>query len=215
MSGARKRGRRSKAEGDTRATIKRAAKECLANARIRPPSLRSIAERAGVDQALVLYYFGSMENLFAELGSEGLQEFLDLRTLGSPSSPTFGTALVKAFLERCESRNSGMSFDAFYHGAIAGSYLRPLLTQVWTEEAPLRLQGARRGPQDQLVTQLVVSELLGLAISRYLLKLEPLASASIGRVAATYGPALTRLMTTPEQRRPHLSGTASDRNPPG
>jgi len=195
MPAPRKRGPRPKAEGDTRAAIKRAAKACLAHATIRRPSLRSIAERAGVDPALILYYFGSLEYLFAELGREGLEEFLDTRILGSPTSPAFGAALVRAFLERCESRASGMSFDAFYHGAIGGSYLRPLLSRVWTEEAPLRLSGRQRGPQEVLVTELVVSQLLGLAISRYLLKLEPLASASVERIAETYGPALTRLIS--------------------
>ena len=91
-----------------------------------------------------------------------------------------------------------MSFDAFYHGAIAGSSLRPLLARVWTEEAPLRLHAGRTAPQDHLVTEMIVSQLLGLAIARYLLKLEPLASVSVERIAESYGPALTRLLTPPE-----------------
>jgi AcrR family transcriptional regulator len=195
MPASRKRGRRRKSDGDTRAAIIRAAKESFAHAGPRAPSLRTIAERAGVDQALIFYYFGSKEKLFYEMGSEGLKNFLDLGSLGAPTSPRFGTALVKAFLEQCESSSSGMSFEAFFQGAIAGSHLRPLLTQLWSEDAPLRLRGHAHGGQDDLVTGLIVSQLLGLGIARYHLKLEPLASASIERVAEAYGPALTRLLS--------------------
>ena len=190
-----KRGRRPKTEGDTRAAIIRAAKESFAHAGKRAPSLRTIAERAGVDQALIFYYFGSKEKLFYEMGSEGLKNFLDLRALGSPNSPKFGISLVKAFLEQCESRSSGMSFEAFFQGAIAGSHLRPLLTQLWSEDAPLHLQGRERGGHRSIVTGLIVSQLLGLGIARYHLKLEPLASASVERVAEAYGPALTLMLS--------------------
>ena len=195
MPASRKRGRRPKTEGDTRAAIIRAAKESFAHSGARPPALRAIAERAGVDQALIFYYFGSKEKLFYEMGSEGLKQLLDPRALGSPSSPKFGTALVRTFLEQCESRSSGMSFEAFFQGAIAGSHLRPLLTQLWSGDAPLRLQGRERGGHDNMVTGLIVSQLLGLGIARYHLKLEPLASASAERVAEAYGPALTCLLS--------------------
>jgi len=195
MPASRKRGRRRKADGDARAAIIRAAKESFAHAGRRAPTLRTIAERAGVDQALIFYYFGSKEKLFYEMGSEGLKKFLDLRSLGSPTSPRFGTALVKAFLEQCESRSSGMSFEAFFQGAIAGSHLRPLLTQIWSEEAPIRLQARDRSQQDKIAIGLIVSQLLGLGIARYLLKLEPLASASVERVAEAYGPALTLILS--------------------
>jgi len=195
MPPSRKRGRRPKTDGDTRAAIIRAAKESFAHAGRGAPTLRAIAERAGVDQALIFYYFGSKEKLFYEMGSEGLKNFLDLRALGSPSSPKFGTALVKAFLEQCESRSSGMSFEAFFQGAIAGSHLRPVLTQLWSEDAPLRLKVSDHGGRDSIVIGLIVSQLLGLGIARYLLKMEPLASASIERVAGVYGPALTRLLS--------------------
>jgi len=195
MPASRKRGRRRKADGDTRAAIIRAAKESFAHAGRRAPTLRAIAERAGVDQALIFYYFGSKEKLFYEMGSEGLKKFLDLRALGSPTSPRFGTALVKAFLEQCESRSYGLSFEAFFQGAIAGSHLRPVLTQLWSEDAPLRLQVRDRGGHDNIVTGLIVSQLLGRGIARYLLNLEPLASASRERVAEAYGPALTRLLS--------------------
>jgi len=195
MPASRKRGRRRKSDGDTRAAIIRAAKESFAHAGRRAPTIRAIAERAGVDQALIFYYFGSKEKLFYEMGSEGLKNFLDLRSLGSPTSSKFGTALVKAFLEQCESRSSGMSFEAFFQGAIAGSHLRPLLTQLWSEDAPTRLQVSDRDGHDNIVIGLIVSQLLGLGIARYLLKLEPLASTSVERVAAAYGPALSLLLS--------------------
>ena len=199
MSGTARRGRRRKTAGDTRTAIKRAAKEALGRARRGRPTLRVIADRAGVDQALVLYYFGSMDSLFAELALDGMRELLDQEALGSPTSPKFGDALIRAIFEDSPSSSKGLPFETLFYGAIAGPEFRPLLAKMIAEEMPGLLCLDPRSERDRLLVALLVAQVLGLGVVRYILKLEPVASAPIARVAKTYGPALNRLMAATAQ----------------
>jgi len=200
MAALKKRGPRPKSERVSREAIKRAAKESLAHAGSRPPTLRGIAERAGVDQALISYYFGSKDNLLYEMGAEGLKGFLDLESLGEPGSRKFGVEAIRTFLVRCDSRSGGMSFEALFHAAIVGSHFRPFLARLWSEDAPSRLAGPGGGKDRRLATELFLAQIIGLGVARYILKLEPLASASIERVAASYGPALSSVFAVPRTR---------------
>ena len=194
MSTSRKRGRRPRTKENTRLAIKRAAKDSLAQGGSGRPTLRTIAERAGVDQALVLYYFGSMDGLYSELALDGMRELLDQKVLGSPTSPHFGSSLITAIFDGSRSSSSGLPFETLFYGAIAGPQFRPLLAKLISEEMPERLSLDRRSRRDQLAVSLLVAQILGLGVVRYILKLEPAASASIQTIAKEYGPSLNLVL---------------------
>jgi len=195
MTTSRKRGRRPRTKENTRLAIKRAAKDSLAKGRSGRPTLRTIAERAGVDQALVLYYFGSMDGLYSELALDGMRELLDQKALGSPTSPHFGSSLITAIFDGPRSSSSGLPFETLFYGAIAGPQFRPLLAKLISEEMPERLSLDRRSRRDQLAVSLLVAQILGLGVVRYILKIEPVASASIQTIAKEYGPSLNLVLS--------------------
>jgi AcrR family transcriptional regulator len=195
MTTSRKRGRRPRTKENTRLAIKRAAKDSLAKGGSGRPTLRTIAERAGVDQALVLYYFGSMDGLYSELALDGMRELLDQKVLGSPTSPHFGSSLITAIFDGSRSSSSGLPFETLFYGAIAGPQFRPLLAKLISEEMPERLSLDRRSKRDQLAVSLLVAQILGLGVVRYILKLEPVASASIQTIAKEYGPSLNLVLS--------------------
>jgi len=195
MATYKKRGRRPRKAESTRLAIKRAAKNSLARAGGGRPTLRAIAERAGVDQALVLYYFGSMDGLYSELALDGMRELLNQKVLGSPTSPRFGSALIAALFGDSGSTSGGLPFETLFYGAIAGPQFRPLLAKLISEEMPERLSLDRRSKRDQLAVSLLVAQILGLGVVRYILKLEPVASASIRTIAEEYGPSLNFVLS--------------------
>ena len=195
MTPSRKRGRRPRTKENTRLAIKRAAKDSLAKGGSGRPTLRTIAERAGVDQALVLYYFGSMDGLYSELALDGMLELFDQKVLASPTSPQFGSSLITAIFNGSRSSSSGLPFETLFYGAIAGPQFRPLLAKLISEEMPERLSLDRRSKRDQLAVSLLVAQVLGLGVVRYILKLEPVASASIQTIAKEYGPSLNLVLS--------------------
>ena len=197
MTTSRKRGRRPRTTENTRLAIKQAAKDALAKAGSGRPTLRTIAERAGVDQALVLYYFGSMDGLYSELALDGMRELLNQKDLGSRTSPGFGASLITAIFDDSKSSSSGLPFETLFYGAIAGPQFRPLLAKLISEEMPDRLSLDRRSKRDQLAVSLLVAQVLGLGVVRYILKLEPVASANIRTIAEEFGPSLNLVLPRP------------------
>jgi AcrR family transcriptional regulator len=164
------------------------------------PSLRGIARRAGVDPALVHHYFGGKAALFAEalkLGRDPREIALQMAQGGT------GTDLALAFLglwEGSRPRAGGVSSFVTAAQAVcsspeAAAGLREFLEErVWSV-LPCD-QGVDPGERD-LRRGLVMSQLMGMGWARYVLRFEPLASASVEEVARMVGPTLDRYMAGP------------------
>jgi AcrR family transcriptional regulator len=187
------RGRAGRRPGkwDTKSDIVEAARACFAEEGYEKASLRGIARRASVDPALVHHYFDGKASLFMEtvsLRRDPTEIFEEVR-----ASPRQGETLVRAFLEEWEPSPDGtgpspfvITLQAISSSPQTARAMKEFLTErVW---ARLRAEGDPPGPQ--LQPALISSQLWGLAVSRYVLGLEPLASASVAEVAAWYGPVL-------------------------
>ena len=175
----------------TRADIVEAAATCFAEEGYEKASLRGIARRAGVDPALVHHFFGGKSELFmatVSMRRDPRDIFDEVQ-----SSTHKGEALMRAFLQDWEPLPGGAGPSPFVTvvQAICSSpeearALREFLTErVWARP---RHDGQPSGPR--LRQSLVTSQLWGVAMARYVLGLEPLASASLDEVAAWYGPIL-------------------------
>lgn len=156
-------------------------------------TIRAIARRAEVDPALVYHYFTDKVTLYTStlsLPADPRQIMNDVRT--SAISP--GVRLVEAFLAQWEigPGQPGQSFvnlvQAMSSSPEAARGIREFLTdRVWGQ----RPDG---GDATWWRTAAVSSELIGLAWNRYIVRMEPLASAPLPEVAKQIGPALERLM---------------------
>ncbi|MGC9669792.1 TetR family transcriptional regulator [Planosporangium sp. 12N6] len=192
---ARRSGRRPGAT-DTREAILAAARDAFADKGYDGASIRTIATGAGVDPALVHHYFGTKDKLFlASMHVPFDPDDLVPELLAAPRDQT-GDRVVHLVLRLWDSAS----------GASALALLRSSMTNEWTarlmrefvftrilqrvitgldldeEEAPLR-------------TAFVVSQIVGLVMARYVLKLEPIASASAEQVVAVAGPTVQRYLT--------------------
>lgn len=185
---------------DTRADILEAARSAFVQEGYERPSLRSIARRAGVDPALVHHYFDGKPALFTEalkFGRDPREIVLQMAAGGS------GADLVRAFLgmwERGRPWEGGQPpfvtvAQAMSASPEAAAGMREYLEErVWSaleckEEAALDGTHLRRA--------LITSQLIGMAWTRYVLQLEPLASAPVDLVARLIGPTLDGFMSGP------------------
>ena len=182
-------------QGDprTRDTIVDAAREEFLERGYTATTIRSVARRAEVDPALVYHYFTDKATLYGStlsLPADPRQILNDVRT--ESASP--GVRLVEGFLTQWEAGpgQPGQSFvnqvQAMSSSPEAARGLREfLMDRVWA-------QLAEGDEAARWRTVAVSSELVGLAWNRYIVRMEPLASASPREVAQHVGPALERLM---------------------
>lgn len=177
---------------DTRAEIVEAARAAFSEDGYAEASLRGIARRARVDPALVHHYFADKATLFVE--TMGLP--IDPRAIKHAAQATgfSGERLVERFLAQWEHRGEPGSpkFVSLVQAMVASPDVVDNIRAFLTER--IGLHGA---PGDDEATQelrrsLVSSQLLGIAWTRYVMRLEPMASASRAEVARWAGPTIDR-----------------------
>jgi AcrR family transcriptional regulator len=183
-------------DSGTREAIQRAARARFAEAGFQGATIRGIASDAGVDPALVHHYFGTKRDLFAAA--------LDL-----PGDPT---GRVGDLLDGSGERRVGVdqlleTVLAWWDRPEGRDAIRALLRSGLTdEEAAGRLRTfveqailaplahLARDDDAQLRAALAGSQLVGLALARYVVGVHPLATADPGRLVEAITPTITRYL---------------------
>jgi AcrR family transcriptional regulator len=178
---------------DTRAAILVAAREEFLEHGYTATTIRAIARRAEVDAALVYHYFTDKPSLYrATLALPTDPREIKNAVYSTSRSP--GVELVERFLAQWEAdpEHPGQTFvtmaQAVSSSPDAARSIKEFLTErVW---AGIGGESEAAGWRRSMVS----SQLMGMAWSRYILRVEPLASASPSEVAAQVGPFLEALM---------------------
>ncbi|TDC43689.1 TetR family transcriptional regulator [Micromonospora sp. KC213] len=181
---------------DTREVILAAARTTFAERGFDAASIRVIAAAAGVDPALVHHYFGTKEQLFRATIDISVDPAELLPAVLSGDRDTVGERLVRMFLTVWDSP-AGAAAVALLRSAVANEWtarllreflvtqvLRRVLDQLAIDPAELPLRGS-----------LVASQMIGLAMMRYVVRLEPVASAAPEALVAAVGPTVQRYLT--------------------
>lgn len=181
---ARRSGRRA-GTANTREAILTAAREAFASRGYDRATIRAIAEGAAVDPALVYHYFGGKEELF--LAAMDLPVDLDVMTQDILNAPRaeVGTRLVRLILDICDSPVGAPTLALLLSTMTAhrtgGRTTIPIIRRVI---AGLGVDQA----QVPMRTGLVIAEIMGLVVTRYVLRFEPSASAAPDQLVAAIGP---------------------------
>ncbi len=175
----------------TAQTIRHTAARAFAERGYDGVTIREIAVGAGVDAALVHHYFGTKRALFeTALELPAIVKGRFERTLSTESGT--GERLVRAFLDRWDAAAGGDTLPALLRAAgsdaASAALVDELIDRTIVAPATSGIDATRGMPT--LRAQLAGAQLLGLAWLRYVLRLEPLASASSKIVAKTLGPSL-------------------------
>lgn len=184
-------------DSGTRDAILAAAKEGFATQGYAATSLRGVARTAGVDPSLVTHFFGSKDGLFeAALALPVDPAALVETVLGGPTG-RLGERIVRTFLLVWDSTPGQGPMLAMLRGAVShedsAAKLRDLLLR-----SILRPVAHAAGADDpDRRAALLASQLIGLAVTRYVLRLEPIASAAPDELAPVMGKTLQRYLTGP------------------
>jgi AcrR family transcriptional regulator len=188
--------------GGTREKIVAAARTHFSEAGYDGATIRGIAAAAAVDPALVLHYFGSKEGVFKAAVNFPVDPSEFLPRLLASGLNGLGERLVRFFLETWDSP-SGSPLLGLIRSVVSSEVAASLLRDFVTREVLGPLAGALELDHPQLRASLAASQLIGLAMLRYVVKLEPLASASHDEVARWLGPTVQRYLTDPAATAPH------------
>jgi AcrR family transcriptional regulator len=182
--------------GGTRERILAAARSDFGNSGYEGTTIRGIAAQARVDPALVMHYFDSKEGVFRAAVRFPVDPGEFIPKLVAPGLDGLGERLVRFFVETWDSP-AGSPLLALIRSAVGNEEGAALLREFVTREVLGRLARALELDQPQLRAALVAGQLVGLAMIRYVVKVEPLASASAAELVAWLGPTLQRYLTDP------------------
>ncbi|WP_412749414.1 TetR family transcriptional regulator [Krasilnikovia sp. M28-CT-15] len=181
---------------DTRQSILDAARAAFAERGFDQASIRSIAGDAGVDPALVHHYFGTKEKLFlAAMNSPINPAELVPQALAGPREQA-GERLVRLVLSVWDSPAGGAAV-ALLRSAMSNDWTARLMREFVVTQI-LRRAVVELGldpAQAPLRAALVATQIAGLAAVRYVLKVEPVASAPAEELVAAIGPTVQRYLT--------------------
>ena len=177
--------------GDRRTAILSAAREQFAATGYAAASVRGIARRAGVDPALVHHYFGTKEQVFVAAMQLPFQpgEMLPQVLAGDPDG--LGERLVRLFLGAWDSPEFRAPMLGMLRSAMTGEQGAAMLREFVGTALIGRVADAV-GPVDPLRVQAAAAQMVGVVILRHVIRLEPLASASVDDVVALIAPAVQR-----------------------
>jgi AcrR family transcriptional regulator len=198
-SGPRRSGRRAGDSG-TREAILAAARAEFAAHGYDAATIRAIAARAGVDPALVHHYFGTKERLFAAAVSLPVVpgEVIAAVLAGTGQDGTgLGERMIRAALGVWENTDVQATFLGLLRSALTSEQAAVMLREFVTQTilVPLSAAAPASEPgQAEFRAGLVGSQVLGLALTRYVLRLPPVAAATPDRLAAAIGPTLERYL---------------------
>jgi AcrR family transcriptional regulator len=173
----------------TKAAILTAARERFASDGYERATIRAIAADAEIDPALVMRYFGNKEKLFAAAADFDLR----LPDLTAVPRGQIGAALVSHFVERWEADDTFMALiRAAVTNEAAAKKVRAVLSgqvapAILALSSDQRTAGVRAG--------LVASQMLGMALCRYVLRLPALVGMSRVELVGWVAPTVQRYIT--------------------
>jgi len=203
--GGRRRRRSGRRSGDsgTREAILAAARTQFGDYGYGGATIRGIAAAAGVDAALVHHFFGSKERLFAAAmqlpidPAELVAAALDAGALEPGQS--LGEHMLHTVLEVWDVPEVRATLVGLLRSAVTSEPAAGMLREFATEAILARIAGAAAagpdGDDGQFRAALVASQVLGLALTRYVLELDPIVRAGNDDLAAAIGPTLERYLT--------------------
>jgi AcrR family transcriptional regulator len=159
-------------------------------------SIRGIARAARVDPALVHHYFGSKEEVF-----EAAVENAFAPALAGPDEVAAadldqaGERMVRFFFGLWENPATREPLLAIVRSAVNNETAARIFRGLVSRHLVSRLAEAVPGPDPQQRVELAVAQLVGTVLLRYVVKIEPLASADPEELIARLTPVVQHHLT--------------------
>jgi len=154
-------------------------------------SIRSIARDAGVNPSLVMHFFANKSGLYAEAIIPVHRPLADIHTALAGDRNTVGWRLATYILTMLEDSATGPLAIGLMRASMtepAATMLKDVLEKYIIEA----ITTVAINDRPRLRAELVCAQYTGIVMTRYIQKIEPLASTAPDEVIALIAPALQR-----------------------
>lgn len=159
---------------DTQARIIAAARPLFAKHGYQGTTIRAVAAAADIHASMVMRYFESKEGLFAAAAEFDLR----LPDFSKVKESELGVALVRQFLDRWEGEGAGEELRALLGVAHTNVTARQRLMEIFTRQLEPAVAHVANVANKEQCAALIVTQMLGLAFTRYILRLRPIVNLS-------------------------------------
>lgn len=150
-------------------------------------SIRAIARAAGVDPALVHHYFDNKADLFGEaIASPIRPDRIVAEVLKGPRAD-IGTGIVRILVTRLDDERAQATVLGLLRTALGHEFAARMLRQFLVREVLHRIADELGLDDGELRASFAGSQLVGLVVARYGIRIGPLAEASNEEVIARVG----------------------------
>jgi AcrR family transcriptional regulator len=190
-------GRSGRRPGDsgTRGAILSAARRLFAERGFDRTSMRAIAFEAGVDPALVTHFHGSKQRLFAAVTDLPFDPGAVLPHLLEGDAAAVGERLARFIVAVLETEEGRGRVIGMVRAAASEDEAARLVRERVTREILTPLAERLGASNPDLRASLVSSQVVGLVMARYVVRIEPLASLEQGAVVHAVAPVFQHYLT--------------------
>ncbi|MFD5089093.1 TetR family transcriptional regulator [Amycolatopsis thailandensis] len=157
-------------------------------------TVRAIATAAGVDPAMVFYFFGTKQGLFGAVIELSEDVPPAIESLFDGELGTLGERVVRTLLENLD-KSDRTPLVMLTRSAPTDPKSEALLREFIDREITGRIAALLGTPDALRRASMVNVQILGLAVARYIVRVEPIASASVDELVASFGPLVQHCLT--------------------
>jgi AcrR family transcriptional regulator len=187
----RRPGRRPGANA-TRESILAAARDAFAAHGYEKATIRGIARAAGVDPALVHHFYGPKEDVFRAAVGDVLAPIAEVVGATQPGADPAQTAsrLASALVALWEHEPTKGALLGALRAAVTSDTAAALMRQIVQEYAVAAIAASTEQPDAELRANLIGATIVGAALLRHVLEVEPVGSLDEHRLATVLGGAI-------------------------
>ncbi len=161
-------------------------------------TLRAVASDAGVDVALISYYFGSKKGLFGAAMALGANPAVLLAAELQGPLNSLPERVIRTVLRVWDDPVSGPTLRAFLDGMVRDPQVARIFGEMMEQEMIPAIAGRLGGGAEATRrASLMTSQLGGMILSRYVIRIEPLASMTHQEIARIMAPGMRAVLAGP------------------
>ncbi|MDN3351025.1 TetR family transcriptional regulator [Actinomadura sp. DC4] len=175
---------------ETRNAILAAARRRFADDGYERATIRAIAADAGIDPSMVMRYYGSKDGLFAA----AVDVALHLPALDDLPREGRGEILVDHFLRLWEGEGADDVLTVLLRSAVTNEAAADRMRTIFATQVGSVLSRSADGPAR---AALISTQLLGLALCRYILRIPEAVALDTETLVRSLGPTVERYLSDP------------------
>jgi AcrR family transcriptional regulator len=172
----------------TKSAIVEAARKLFSDNGFERTTVRQIAAAAAVDPALVVRYFGGKDQLFAVAADIAL----DLPDMSKVERDDVGITLARHYIQAWKGNAGTGGLPILLRSAASNEAAAEHMREIFRTQVMPAILHINPGPDASQRAALIASQILGLALCRYILKLPPLVSMPADQLAVEIGQTIQR-----------------------